>query len=111
MDAAAELGRDPVSKHQIQPEYGHEQADAGRDCRTRLARPKFSGANEDRKILFFPGQLTKSRIDKLTRLIHTLAMCVTLHRSEPRCAYPTKNLPIYFPGSRLHFFFFFFFYF
>ena len=26
-----------VSKHQIQPEYGDEQADAGRDCRTRLA--------------------------------------------------------------------------
>ena len=32
MDAAAELGRNPVSKHQIQPEYGDdEQADAGRD--------------------------------------------------------------------------------
>ena len=28
--AAAELGRNPVSKHQIQPEYGDEQADAGR---------------------------------------------------------------------------------
>ena len=39
MDAAAELGRNPVSKHQIQPEYGDEQADAGRDCRTCLARP------------------------------------------------------------------------
>ena len=38
MDAAAEIGRNPVSKHQIQPEYGDEQADAGRDCRTRLAR-------------------------------------------------------------------------
>ena len=31
MDAAAELGRNPVSKHQIQPEYGDEQADAGWD--------------------------------------------------------------------------------
>ena len=31
MDAAAEIGRNPVSKHQIQPEYGDEQADAGRD--------------------------------------------------------------------------------
>ena len=31
MDAAAELGRNPVSKDQIQPEYGEEQADAGRD--------------------------------------------------------------------------------
>ena len=39
MDATAELGRNPVSKHQIQPEYGDEQADAGRNCRTRIARP------------------------------------------------------------------------
>ena len=31
LDAAAELGRNHVSKHQIQPEYGDEQADAGRD--------------------------------------------------------------------------------
>ena len=31
MDAAAKLGRNPVSKHQYQPEYGDEQADAGRD--------------------------------------------------------------------------------
>ena len=31
MDAAAELGRNPVSKHQIHLEYGDEQADAGRD--------------------------------------------------------------------------------
>ena len=38
-DAAAELGRNPVSKHQIQPEYGDEQADAGRDCRNRHAGP------------------------------------------------------------------------
>ena len=34
-----ELGRKSVSKHRIQPEYGDEQADAGRDCRTRHARP------------------------------------------------------------------------
>ena len=39
MDAAAVLGRNPVSKHQIQPEYRDDQADAGRYCRTRLARP------------------------------------------------------------------------
>ena len=31
MDAVAELGRNPVSEHQIQPEYGDEQAGAGRD--------------------------------------------------------------------------------
>ena len=39
MDAAAEIGRNPLSKHQIQHEYGDEQDHAGRDCRTRLARP------------------------------------------------------------------------
>ena len=39
MDAAAEIGRNRVCKHQIQPKYEDEQADAGRDCRTRLARP------------------------------------------------------------------------
>ena len=38
MDAAAELGSNPVSKHKIRPEYGDEQADAGRSCRNRLAR-------------------------------------------------------------------------
>ena len=41
MDAAAELGRNTVSKHQIQPECGDEQADEGRDCRTRLARSNY----------------------------------------------------------------------
>ena len=35
----AELGRNLLSKHKIQPEYGDEQADAERDCRTSLARP------------------------------------------------------------------------
>ena len=34
LGAAEELGRNPISKHQIQPEYGDEQANAGRDCRT-----------------------------------------------------------------------------
>ena len=31
MDAAVELGKNAVGKHDIQPEYGDEQADAGRD--------------------------------------------------------------------------------
>ena len=39
MDAAAEIGRNPVSKHQVQPEYRDEQADSGQNCRTRLAKP------------------------------------------------------------------------
>ena len=55
MDAAAELGRNPVSKHQIQPENRDEQADAGRDCRNRLARPNSQArTNADREIFLFP---------------------------------------------------------
>ena len=38
MDAVAERGRNPGSNDQIQPEYGHDQGIAGRDCRTCLAR-------------------------------------------------------------------------
>ena len=34
MDAASEIGRNLVSKHQIQPEYGDEYAGAERDGRT-----------------------------------------------------------------------------
>ena len=40
---------------------------------------KFSGANGDREILIFPVQLTTNRIGNLIRLIHTLAMSVTIH--------------------------------
>ena len=40
---------------------------------------KFSGANADREIFIFPVQLTTSRIGSLTRLIHILAVCVTIH--------------------------------
>ena len=54
MDTAAELGRNPASKHQIQPEYEDEQADEGRDSPNRLVRPKFPGANGDREVLIFP---------------------------------------------------------
>ena len=39
----------------------------------------FSGANADREILFFPVQLTTSRVGNHTRLIYTLAMCGTIH--------------------------------
>ena len=44
MDAAAEIGRNPVSNHQIQPQYGDEQAGAGRDCRTRLRCERGQGS-------------------------------------------------------------------
>ena len=45
MDAAAELGRNPVRMHQIQPEYGDEQADEGTGRPNLSRETKFSGAN------------------------------------------------------------------
>ena len=48
---------------------------------------KFSGANADREIfifpLIFPVQLTTCSIGNLTRLIHTLDICVAI--GEVRC--------------------------
>ena len=79
MDAAAELGRNPVSKHHIKPEYGDEQADAGRHRLNPSRETKFSGTHGDRGIFIFPVQLTTSRIGNLTRLIHTLLYVMTIH--------------------------------
>ena len=42
----------PVRNHQIHLKYGDEQADAGRDCRTRLARPKFQVLKQTGKCSF-----------------------------------------------------------
>ena len=81
MDAAAELGRNPVSKHQIQPDYRDEQADAGQDCRTRLARPNSQARTRTGKyeIFIFLVQLTMCRIGNLTPFILTLAICMAIH--------------------------------
>ena len=67
MDAAAELGRNPVSKHQIQPEYGDEQADAGTGLPNPFRETKFSDANaDDGEISMFPcSQLITSRLGRL----------------------------------------------
>ena len=50
MDAAAELGRNPLSKHQIQPEFGDKRRGTGRLNPSR--ETKFSGTHGDRGILF-----------------------------------------------------------
>ena len=121
MDAAAELGRNPVSKHQIQPEYGDEQD----DCRTRLASPnsqartrtgknsfflfsrstcevKFSGerrnANGDREKNIFRVKLTMSRIGNLTRLILTLDIICNGHTS-----YSSRSLPEHLNNGAAHY--------
>ena len=59
MDAAAELGRNPVSKHQIRPEYGDEQT--GRLNPSR--ETEFSGTYGNRGIFIFPVQLTDHEQD------------------------------------------------
>ena len=93
----AELGRNPVSKHLIQPEYGDdEQVDAERDCQTHLARPNSqAGANAAREIFIFTVQLTTSRIGNLTRLIHALAiyMCVCVFSSHPFWTSSSLDVP------------------
>ena len=81
MDAAAELGRNPVvSKHQIQPEYGDEQGDAGRDIAESASRDQIILRHERGQInIVFPCfQLTTCRPGNLTRLINILAICVTI---------------------------------
>ena len=52
MDAAAELGKNPVSKHQLQPEYGDEQADAGRNGLVRPNSQARTGTGEYQFSLF-----------------------------------------------------------
>ena len=71
MDVAAELGRNPVSKHHFQPDGTAEP----------VSRHQVLSANAGRETFIFPVQLTTSRIGNLTRLIHTLAICVSIHSS------------------------------
>ena len=82
----------------------NEQADTGRDCRTRLARPDSQARTRTEKYSFFRVQLTTCRIGSRTRLIHTLAICVTLHTYiHTFCHERTKGNKILFfhPFSRL----------
>ena len=54
MDAAAELGRNSVSKHHIQSNYKVGHADGERGLLPNRSREiKFSGAKGDRKIFIF----------------------------------------------------------
>ena len=78
MDAVAESGRNPVSKHQIQPEYGDERVEAGCDGRTCLARPNFQARTETGKKKKTV-QLTASRIASPTRLTHNLLKVPKIH--------------------------------
>ena len=76
IDAVVESGRNLASKQHIQPGLENVWDHAVRNGRTRLARP--SGADGDWENVFFPVQLTSSRIGNLTRFIHTLLHVMTI---------------------------------
>ena len=57
----------------------NEQADAGRDGRTRLARPNSRAQTGTREIFLFLAQLTTSRIGNLTRLMYTLLHVMNIY--------------------------------
>ena len=93
MDAASELGRNPIGEHQIQPEYGDEQADAGRDCQTRPSRVQIlSRRGRGQEIFIFPVHLTTSRIGNLTLLILLLLHVMTIHIHRPCAELPSASL-------------------
>ena len=48
--------------------------------------------NADKEIPIFPVQLTTRRIGSLTRLIHTLAICVTIHRIALRVGFSITTI-------------------
>ena len=79
MDAPAEIGRNPASRHQIKPAYGEIVGWRGTRRENPSRETKFSGATGGREMLFFPIQLTTSRIGNLSRLIHTLLYVKTKH--------------------------------
>ena len=55
-----------ASKHQIQPEYGNEQADARRDCRTRLVRPNSQARTRTGEYSFSLFSWTRAGLATLT---------------------------------------------
>ena len=54
MDAAAELGRNPRSKHQIQPEYGDEQADSRAGTAEPVSRDQILRRERGQGNIHFP---------------------------------------------------------
>ena len=78
MDAAAELGRNPVSEHQIQPEYGDEQADAGRDGRT-VSRDQILRRERGQVNIHFPRPADHEQDWQPYPVDPYSAICVTIH--------------------------------
>ena len=70
--------KDFASKHQIRPECEELAVWGGTGQPNPSRKTKFSGADGDRDLFIFPIQLTTSRIDNCTRLIHTLLHVMTI---------------------------------
>ena len=81
MDAAAELGRNPVASTRFS--LSMEMSRLTQDGMAEpISRDKIiRHARGDRGIFIFPVQLTTSRIGNLTRLIHTLLLYVMTIRT------------------------------
>ena len=77
MDAAAELGRNPVStRFSLSMEMSRLTRDGTADPVSRDQILRHARGQGD---IIFPVQLTTSRIGNLTRLIHTLLYVMTIH--------------------------------
>ena len=71
MDAAAEIGRNPVRKHQIQLEYGDEQA--GRDGTAEtVSRDQILRRERGQGNINFPCSADREQDWQPYRLIHTI---------------------------------------
>ena len=71
--APAELGRIPISKHQIQPVYGDEQADAERTTAKTVSRDQILRRKRGQGNIYFPCSADHEQDwQNLTRLIHNL---------------------------------------
>ena len=90
MHAIAESGRDPKSKHQIQPEFGDWNKTAKPISRDQIIRRERVQGN-----IRFPVRLTTSRIVELTRLMHTLLYKMALRTTyiHAQIRYATLSSP------------------
>ena len=102
MDAAAELGRNPVRKHQIQPEYHMEMSRLTRDGTAEpVSRDQILRHARGQGNIIFPVQLTTSSIGNLTRLIHTLLYVMTIHTYSRPPGYPFRASSLLFSAPKL----------
>ena len=79
MDAFAKSGRNLVSIHKVQSESGETTRWCGLGRPNPSGETKCSGANGERKHIFFSLELTTDRIGNHTRLFYTLLNVLNTH--------------------------------